>query len=75
MKSKIVRGIINGGVLAAVAALGITVYQLGTKPIAENPQEENSVQVRDRAGRGAFGRGKRRRCSSCRRWLAGCSTG
>ena len=38
MKSKIVRGIINGGVLAAVAALGITVYQLGTKPIAENPQ-------------------------------------
>ena len=47
MKSKIVRGIINGGVLAAVAALGITVYQLGTKPIAENPQEENSVQVED----------------------------
>ena len=38
MKSKIVRCIINGGVLAAVAALGITVYQLGTKPIAENPQ-------------------------------------
>ena len=29
MKSKIVRGIINGGVLAAVAALGITVYQFG----------------------------------------------
>ena len=28
MKSKVVRGIINGGVLAAVAALGITVYQL-----------------------------------------------
>ena len=75
MKSKIVRGIINGGVLAAVAALGITVYQLGTKPIAENPQEENSVQVEDRAGRGAFGRGKRRGCGSCRRWLAGCSTG
>ena len=47
MKSKIVRGIINGGVLAAVAALGITVYQLGTKPIAENPQEENSVQVEE----------------------------
>lgn len=45
MKSKIVRGIINGGVLAAVAALGITVYQLGTKPIVENPQEENSVQM------------------------------
>ena len=47
MKSKIVRGIINGGVLAAVAALGITVYQLGTKPIAENPQEKNSVQVEE----------------------------
>ena len=47
MKSKIVRGIINGGVLAAVAALGITVYQLGTKPIAENPQEENSVQMEE----------------------------
>ena len=47
MKSKIVRGIINGGVLAAVAALGITVYQLGTKPIAENPQEENFVQVEE----------------------------
>ena len=45
MKSKIVRGIINGGVLAAVAALGITVYQLGTKPVVENPQEENSVQI------------------------------
>jgi len=38
MKSKIMRGIINGGVLAAVAALGITVYQ---------PQEENSVQVEE----------------------------
>lgn len=47
MKSKIVRGIINGGVLAAVAALGITVYQLGTKPIVENPQEENSVQMEE----------------------------
>jgi len=47
MKSKIVRGIINGGVLAAVAALGITVYQFGTKPIAENPQEENSAQVEE----------------------------
>ena len=49
MKSKIMRGIINGGVLAAVAALGITVYQLGTKPIAENPQEENSVQMEERS--------------------------
>lgn len=47
MKSKIVRGIINGGVLAAVAALGITVYQLGTKPVVENPQEENSVQMEE----------------------------
>ncbi len=48
MKSKIVRGIINGGVLAAVAALGITVYQLGTKPIVENSQEENSVQMEEK---------------------------
>ena len=47
MKSKIVRGIINGGVLAAVAALGITVYQLGTNPIVENSQEENSVQMEE----------------------------
>ena len=47
MKSKIVRGIINGRVLAAVAALGITVYQLGTKPIVENSQEENSVQMEE----------------------------
>ena len=52
MKSKIVRGIINGGVLAAVAALGITVYQLGTKPIAENPQEENSVQMEEELSEG-----------------------
>ena len=47
MKSKIVRGIINGGVLAAVAALRITVYQFGTKPSAEKPQEENSAQAEE----------------------------
>ena len=52
MKSKIVRGIINGGVLAAVAALGITVYQLGTKPIVENSQEENSVQMEEELSNG-----------------------
>lgn len=52
MKSKIVRGIINGGVLAAVAALGITVYQLGTKPIVENSQEENSVQMEEELSMG-----------------------
>lgn len=45
MKSKVVRGIINGGVLAAVAALGITVYQLGTKPLTESP--EDSVQMEE----------------------------
>ena len=39
MKSKVVRGIINGGVLAAVAALGITVYQLGTKPLTESKDD------------------------------------
>ena len=54
MKSKIVRGIINGGVLAAVAALGITVYQFGTKPIAENPQEENSAQAEETGWRRSF---------------------
>ena len=76
MKSKIVRGIINGGVLAAVAALGITVYQLGTKPIAENPQEENSVQVEETGLEEELSDGEKRRgCGSCRRWLAGCSTG
>lgn len=47
MKSKIVRGIINGGVLAAVAALGITVYQLGTKPITEDSRQEDSVQMEE----------------------------
>ena len=47
MKSKIVRGIINGGVLAAVAALGITVYQLGTKPITEDSGQEESVQMEE----------------------------
>lgn len=45
MKSKIVRGIINGGVLAAVAALGITVYQLGTKPLTES--KEDSAQMEE----------------------------
>lgn len=30
-----------------MAALGITVYQLGTKPIVENSQEENSVQMEE----------------------------
>lgn len=45
MKSKIVRGIINGGVLAAVAALGITVYQLGTKPLTES--KDDSVQMEE----------------------------
>ncbi len=45
MKSKVVRGIINGGVLAAVAALGITVYQLGTKPLTES--KDDSVQMKE----------------------------
>lgn len=45
MKSKVVRGIINGGVLAAVAALGITVYQLGTKPLTE--LKDDSVQMEE----------------------------
>ena len=45
MKSKVVRGIINGGVLAAVAALGITVYQLGTKPLTES--KDDSVQMEE----------------------------
>ena len=45
MKSKVVRGIINGGVLAAVAALGITVYQLGTKPLTES--KDDSVRMEE----------------------------
>lgn len=45
MKSKVVRGIINGGVLAVVAALGITVYQLGTKPLTES--KDDSVQMEE----------------------------
>ena len=61
MKSKIVRGIINGGVLAAVAALGITVYQLGTKPVVENPQEENSVQMEETGLKKSFRTGKTQR--------------
>lgn len=38
MKRKTTKTIINGVVLAAVAALGITVYQLGTSPVKENEE-------------------------------------
>lgn len=43
MKSKTTKAIVNGVVLAAIAALGITVYQLGTSPIEEDPQQKEMV--------------------------------
>lgn len=42
MNNKITRIIANTVGLAAVAALGITVYQLGTSPIQEAPQQERT---------------------------------
>ena len=46
MNNRVTRIIANTVGLAAVAALGITVYQLGTSPIKEEPQKhaENTVQ-------------------------------
>lgn len=43
MNNKITRTIANTVGLAAVAALGITVYQLGTSPIKEAPQQEQTA--------------------------------
>ncbi|MDO4273694.1 MAG: peptidoglycan DD-metalloendopeptidase family protein [Eubacteriales bacterium] len=41
MKNKTTKVIVNGVVLAALAALGVTVYQLGTAPVKEdNTQDE-----------------------------------
>lgn len=42
MNNKITRIVANTVGLAAVAALGITVYQLGTSPIKEAPQQEQT---------------------------------
>ena len=42
MNNKVTRIIANSVGLAAVAALGITVYQLGTSPV----KEKNSLSVR-----------------------------
>ena len=39
MKSKIVKYVVNGTILAAIAALGIAAFQLGTEPIQEVPKE------------------------------------
>ena len=40
MKSKIVRGIINGGVLAAVAALGLLFISLEQSPSQKIPRRK-----------------------------------
>lgn len=45
MNNKVTRLIANTVGLAAVAALGITVYQLGTSPIKEAPQQEQSSDL------------------------------
>ena len=39
MKSKIVKYVVNGTILAAIAALGVAAFQLGTEPIREVPKE------------------------------------
>ena len=33
------KSILNGGILAVIAALGITVYQIGTRPV-QDPEED-----------------------------------
>ena len=47
MNSRITRIIANTVGLAAVAALGITVYQLGTAPVKEAPQEQTEETQQD----------------------------
>ena len=44
MKNKIARYIVNGVALAALAAVGITAFQLGTSPSKEEIQEEILVE-------------------------------
>lgn len=41
-KNKTIRMVLNGTILAAIAVIGVTAYQLGTAPLTENtiPQEE-----------------------------------
>ena len=46
MNNKVTRIIANSVGLAAVAALGITVYQLGTSPVKEKTPEEKTRNVR-----------------------------
>lgn len=45
MNSRITRIIANTVGLAAIAALGITVYQLGTSPVKEKASEEKTTQT------------------------------
>ena len=45
MNNRITRIIANTVGLAAVAAMGITVYQLGTSPAKENTSEEPSDTI------------------------------
>ena len=47
MNNRITRIIANTVGLAAVAALGITVYQLGTAPVKEAPQEQTEETQQD----------------------------
>ena len=47
MNNKVTRIIANTVGLAAVAALGITVYQLGTAPVKEAPQEQTEETQQD----------------------------
>ena len=47
MNNKVTRIIANSVGLAAVAALGITVYQLGTSPVKEKtPEEKQKTSVK-----------------------------
>ena len=49
MNNRVTRIIANSVGLAAVAALGITVYQLGTSPVKENTSEEKTENVSQNA--------------------------
>ena len=40
MKNKTKKVIVNGVVLAALAAVGVTVYQLGTAPVKQNKDQD-----------------------------------
>ncbi|MCD8153147.1 MAG: M23 family metallopeptidase [Clostridiales bacterium] len=53
MNSKITKAIINGTILAGIAALGITVYQLGTGSVTEENEDSSMVEMVENTGENA----------------------